>query len=121
MKKILLVCAFVIGISAVSFAQGGGQRRTPKEQVDRLKEQITGITDDQTTKLTVIYTEAAKKRDSVMTAANGDRSVMMGAMMKMTPLTDAKIKAVLTADQAKAYQKIADERAAQMKARMQGN
>jgi protein CpxP len=120
MKKLLLVCAFVIGVSAVSFAQGGG-RRTPKEQTDRLKEQITGITDDQATKITAIYTEASKKRDSLMTAANGDRSAMMGAFMKMMPATDAKIKAVLTADQAKAYQKIADERAAQMKARMQGN
>lgn len=121
MKKLVLVCAFVLGVSAVSFAQGGGQRRTPKEQTDRLKEQITGITDDQATKLTVIYTEAAKKRDSLMTAANGDRGAMMAGFMKITPLTDAKIKAVLTADQAKAYQKIADERAAQMKARMQGN
>jgi len=119
MKKLLLVCAFVIGVSAVSFAQGGG-RRTPKEQVDRLKTQITGITDDQAAKLTVIYTESAKKRDSLMTAANGDRAAMMAGFMKMTPATDAKIKAVLTADQAKAYQKIADERAAAMKARMAG-
>jgi protein CpxP len=121
MKKLVLVCAFVLGVSAVSFAQGGGQRRTPKEQTDRLKEQITGITDDQAAKLTVIYTEAGKKRDSLMTAANGDRSAMMAGFMKITPLTDAKIKAVLTADQAKAYQKIADERAAQMKERMKGN
>jgi protein CpxP len=37
MKKLVLVCAFVIGVSAVSFAQGGGHRRTPKEQVEQLK------------------------------------------------------------------------------------
>jgi protein CpxP len=118
MKKVLLVCAFVIGVSAVSLAQGGGQRRTPKEQVEQLKTQITDLNDDQVAKLTVVYTDIAKKRDSLMTAANGDRAAMMAGFMKMQPITDSKIKAVLTADQGKAYQKIADERAAAMKARM---
>jgi hypothetical protein len=124
MKKVLLVCAFVIGVSAVSFAQGGGQRRTPKEQVEQLKEKIAGINDEQTAKLTVIYTDAAKKRDSLMTAARdagGDRTAMMATFMKLNTANDAKIKAVLTADQGTAYQKIADERAAAMKARMAGN
>lgn len=120
MKKLLLVCAFVIGVSAVSLAQGGG-RRTPKEQTDQLKEKVAGITDDQAAKITAVYTEIAKKRDSIRTAANGDMQAMMGAMMKMQPVNDAKIKAVLTADQAKEYQKWADERAAAMKARMSGN
>jgi protein CpxP len=120
MKKVLLVCAFVIGVSAVSLAQGGG-RRTPKEQVEQLKTQITDLNDDQVAKLTVVYTDIAKKRDSLMTAANGDRAAMMAGFMKLQPATDAKIKAVLTADQGKAYQKIADERAAAMKARMAGN
>lgn len=121
MKKVLLVCAFVIGVSAVSFAQGGGRMRmTPKESVDRLKEQITGITDDQTTKLTAVYTDAGKKRDSIRTAAGDDRQAMMAGMMKMQPTTDAKIKAILTADQAAAYQKMVDKRMEQMKARMQG-
>ena len=124
MKKLVLVCAFVIGVSAVSLAQGGGNRRTPKEQVEQLKEKIAGITDDQTAKLTVIYTDASKKRDSLMTAARdggGDRAAMMATFMKVSAANDVKIKAVLTADQAKEYQKIADERAAAMKARMQGN
>jgi protein CpxP len=119
MKKVLLVCAFVIGISAVSHAQGGG-RRSPAEQTDQLKTQITGITDDQAAKITTIFTAAAKSRDSLRTAANGDRAAMMQGYMKMQPATDAKIKAVLTPDQATAYQKVADERAAAMKARMQG-
>ncbi|MDB5158950.1 MAG: hypothetical protein JWR50_3657 [Mucilaginibacter sp.] len=120
MKKLVLVCAFVIGISAVNLAQGGG-RRTPKEQTDQLKEKVTGVTDDQTTKITAIYTEAGKKRDSLMTAANGDRSAMMAGYMKLTPAINAKIKAVLTEAQGKEFQKWADERAAAMKARMQGN
>jgi len=122
MKKLLLVCALVIGISAASHAQGGG-RRTPDQQVEQLKTQITGITDDQAAKIKAVYVSAAKTRDSLMTAAQGggDRSAMMQSFMKMQATNDTKIKAVLTADQATAYQKIADERAAQMKARMQGN
>jgi len=122
MKKLLLVCAFIIGISAVSFAQGGG-RRTPAEQVATLKTQLTGLTDDQSSKILAIYTVAGKSRDSLfatMQNGGGDRSTMMATFMKSQATTDAKIKAVLTPDQATAYQKIADDRAAAMKARMNG-
>lgn len=120
MKKLLLICAFVVGVSAVSFAQGGG-RRTPKDQVDRLKTQITGITDDQATKLTTVFTDAAKKIDSVRQAAGDDRQAFMTAYMKMQPATDAKIKAILTADQAKEYQKVVDQRMERMKQMQNGN
>lgn len=114
------MCAFVIGISTVSFAQGGG-RRSPAEMTDRLKTQLTGLTDDQATKITAIYTVRAKSIDSLITGANGDMSAMMQKMMPITTATNAKIKTVLTPEQATAFQKIADEQAAQMKARMQGN
>jgi protein CpxP len=124
MKKLVLVCAFVIGVSAVSFAQGGGgMRRTPKEQTDRLKEQIAGITDDQATKITAIYAVQTKRIDSLRTAA-GDGADMRALFPKFTPITteaNVKIKAVLNTEQATAFQKIVDERAAAMKARMQGN
>jgi protein CpxP len=120
MKKLVLVCAFVIGVSAISFAQGGG-RRTPAERTDMLKTQLTGLTDDQASKITAIYTVAAKSQDSLRTASNGDFQAMMPGYMKLNEATTVKIKAVLTADQAAAYQKIVDEQAARMKARMQGN
>jgi hypothetical protein len=102
MKKLLLVCAFVIGVSAVSFAQGR-QQQTPAQQLDRLKTAVTGITDDQATKITAIYTTSAKSMDSLRTAANGDRDAMREKMMPMRAATNAKIKAVLTADQAKQF------------------
>lgn len=122
MKKVLLVCAFVLGVSAVSFAQGGGRmRQTPQAQTDTLKAHVSGVTADESTKLLAVFTDVAKSRDSLRQAANGDRQAMMSGYMKMQPVTDAKIKAVLTADQAKAYQAWADKRAAAMKARMQGN
>jgi protein CpxP len=115
----MLVCAFVLGISAISFAQGGG-RRSPADQAAALKTSLS-LNDDQTAKVTAIYVAAGKTRDSLMANAGDDRAAMMQTFMKMQGTTDVKIKAVLTADQATAYQKIADERAAQMKARMQGN
>jgi periplasmic protein CpxP/Spy len=77
MKKLMLVCAFVLGVSAVSFAQGGRPQRTPDEQVTQLKTQITGITDAQSAKLLVIYQAQTKSMDSLRTAANGDRAAMM--------------------------------------------
>ncbi|MFD2146641.1 hypothetical protein [Mucilaginibacter antarcticus] len=130
MKKFALVCAFVLGASVATFAQNGGgggrMRMEPKAQVASLKEKITTITDDQAAKLLVVYTDAAKKRDSTFTAmrdggGGGDRAAMMEVFTKMQTATDVKIKGVLTADQAKAYQKISDEAAAARKARMQGN
>jgi protein CpxP len=112
MKKLLLVCAFVMGICAVSFAQGR-QQQTPAQQVDRLKTQITGLTDDQAVKATVIFTAAAKSQDSLRTAnAGGDRAAMRPARTALMAATTAKIMAILTPDQAAAYKKIQDERAA---------
>jgi len=122
MKKVLLVCALVLGISAFSFAQGGGRMRmTPQAQTDTLKAHVSGVTADQSTKLLAVYTAVAKSRDSLRQAAGDDRQAMMAGFMKMQTTTDAKVKAVLTADQAKEYQTWADKRMAQMRARMNGN
>jgi protein CpxP len=127
MKKLLFVCAFVCGISAVSFAQGGGGRaQTPDAMLDRLKTRamITGITDDQATKIKAIYAVQIKSRDSLTAAMGGAGNVDYRAMMpKMQPITDAtnaKITAVLTPDQAATFKKYNDTQAAAMKARMQG-
>ena len=117
MKKIFLVCTLALGISAASFAQGPPQR-TPEGLLERLKTQITGITDAQSAKLLVVYQAQAKSMDSLMAAAGDDR---MAAFQKMAPITAAyntKIKAVLTPEQAAAFQKQADERAERMRQRM---
>ena len=122
MKKVLLAAAFVLGMSAVSFAQGRMGGGTPEQQIERLKTQITGITDAQTAKLTVIYQAQAKSRDSLMAAIgqDGDRMAMMQKMQPITNAYNAKIKAVLTPEQATAFQKQVDERAERMKQMQQG-
>ena len=112
MKKLLLVCLLAIGASAMSFAQGGpgggGQRGggTPEQQLERLKTQITGITDAQSTKLLAIYTASAKSTDSLRTATGVDRAEYREKSAPITAARTAKIKAVLTADQQKAFDAI---------------
>ncbi|MDB5154805.1 MAG: hypothetical protein JWR54_3556 [Mucilaginibacter sp.] len=113
MKKILLMCCFLIGITAVSRAQGGG-RRSPEERAKQLQTQLS-LNDDQTTKITAIYKAQSVKMDSVRTVSNGDREAMMKAMMPMMQSTNDKIKAILTADQAAAYDKLMKERMDRMK------
>jgi protein CpxP len=122
MKKIFLVCAFVLGVSAVSLAQGF-QQRTPAEQVDQLKTQVAGITDAQAAKLKLVYEAAGKTRDSLVSAmqnGGGDMQAGMANFTKMRDKTNAQVKAVLTAEQQTAFQKVADAQAERMKQMMQG-
>jgi protein CpxP len=106
MKKLMLVCCFVIGAVTMSFAQGGGRpQMKPEDQAKALQTSLK-LTDDQTSKVLVIYTAQAAKRDSMMKAANGDMSSMRGAMRPMMEATNTKIKAILTAEQATEFDKI---------------
>ncbi|WP_345951763.1 hypothetical protein ABDD95_10075 [Mucilaginibacter sp. PAMB04274] len=112
MKKILLVCCFVLGISAVSFAQGGGggrMGRSPEEQAKSLQTQLK-LTDDQTAKVLAIYQTQRKAMDSLRTASNGDFQSMRTAMGPMMEANNTKIKAILTTEQKEAYDKMLAER-----------
>ena len=114
MKKFLLMCCFLIGITAVCRAQGGGMRRSPEDRAKALQTQLK-LTDDQATKITAIYKAQATKMDSVRTAANGDRQAMRSAMMPLMKDSNDKIKAILTPDQATAYDKIMQDRMDRMR------
>jgi len=105
MKKVILVAALALGFSAASFAQGP-PRRTPDEQVANLKTQIAGITDAQAAKLKLAFEAQTKKRDSLFAKANGDIQSVMPEMQKMRETSAAQIKAILTPEQAAAYDKI---------------
>jgi protein CpxP len=114
MKKLLLMCCFVIGISAVSRAQGGGgggMRMTPEDRVAQMKTSLK-LTDDQSTQILAILKAGAAKRDSVRNAG-GDREAMRPIMME----TNNKVQAILTDDQKAAYKKMMDD----MRAKMQQN
>ncbi len=114
MKKFLLMCCFLMGIAAVSHAQGGGMRKSPEERAKDLQTQLK-LTDDQTAKVTAVYKEQAVKMDSVRTAANGDRDAMRSAMMPMRKATNDKVKAILTPEQVTAFDKIQKDMMDRMK------
>ena len=88
---------------------------SPADRAKALQTQLK-LTDDQTAKVTAIYTAQATKMDSVRTAANGDRDAMRAGMGPIRTSTNTQIKAILTPDQATAFQKMQDD----MRARMQG-
>jgi len=113
MRKFLLMCCFLIGVTAVCRAQGGRQRLSPEDQAKQLQTQLK-LSDDQTTKITTILKTQSTKMDSVRTAANGDRDAMRTAMGPLRKASNDQIKAILTPDQAAAWQKMMDERRAQM-------
>ena len=114
MKKFLLMCCFLIGITAVSRAQGGGMRMAPEDRAKMLQKQLN-LNDDQTAKITAIYTAQKAKMDSVRSASNGDRDAMRTAMAPMMKETNDKVKAVLTPDQATAYDKWQKDRMDRMR------
>lgn len=118
MKKLLLMLCFIAGITSLSKAQGGGQRRSPEEQAKQLQTQLK-LSNDQTTKITSIMQMQSTKLDSVRTASNGDRQAMMQGMMPIRQMMSTKVKAILTADQSVAYDKMLADQQAQQRARMQ--
>src|ERR1700761_9617087 len=110
MKKLLLMCCFVIGISAASRAQGGGGggRMSPDDRVAQMKATLK-LTDDQSTQILAILKAGAAKRDSVRNAG-GDREAMRPIMMD----TNNKVQAILTDDQKVAWKKWIDDQRAKM-------
>jgi periplasmic protein CpxP/Spy len=109
MKKLLLMCCFLIGFTAISRAQGGGMRMSPEDRVAAMKTQLK-LSDDQAAKILAIYKASAAKRDSIRNAG-GDREAMRPLMQQ----TNAQVQGVLTDDQKAAYKKMMDD----MRARMQ--
>lgn len=111
MKKILFMCCFFMGISAIGFAQNGRMMATPTEQADRLKASLK-LNDSQTAKIKTIYEGQAKSLDSLRAAMNGNMDGMREKFMPIRTATNTKIKAVLTPAQAATFQKEQDEMAA---------
>ena len=110
----MLMCCFLIGISAVCRAQGGGMRMDPATMAKQMQTQLK-LSDDQTTKITAILQNQRTQLDSVRKASNGDRDAMRTGMMPIRMSSNTQIKAILTPDQQTAYQKMLQD----MRGRMQ--
>jgi protein CpxP len=114
MKKLALSLVLVAGLAFGASAQQGGQgraRMTPEDRVKQLDEKVK-LTDDQKTKATAVYTEAAAaqvKMREEMQGGGGDMTAMREKMTKMQAENDTKINAILTEDQKKVYKAWQDE------------
>jgi len=102
MKKLILMTCLALGISAASFAQGGGgggarTPQTPDQQLATLKTNLGDLklTADQETKVMAIYKASAASTDSLTKAGGDMRTGRQPIMMAQ----NAKLKAVLTPEQ----------------------
>ena len=116
MRKIILMCLFLVGLTTLTFAQGTND---PAAQAGRLKTSLA-LNDAQTAKVTDIYTTHNKSMDSLRKQDNGDVGAMMKKMMPIIISTNDKIKAVLTPEQAATFQIKVDAQNAAMKKMMEG-
>ncbi|HLA69104.1 MAG TPA: hypothetical protein VJN65_05330, partial [Bacteroidota bacterium] len=91
MKQRWMFIPILLGLlvlTQAAFAQG--MRRSPEERAKQLKEQLL-LNDDQTKKVTEIYTESQKTVMEKMQEGMGDREAMRGFMTKQTGKVDSLI------------------------------
>lgn len=106
MKKILLICCLLIGITSATFAQTNHPGTTdPAEKAKSLQKELK-LTDEQTTKITAIYQESAQKFDKIKTEEHGNTNKMLVAIRPLRTATIKKIKNVLTPGQTVKYDKL---------------
>ena len=128
MKKLLIICGMLFSIVTFAQAQDGqGQGRrggTPEErakrQTEMLSEKLT-LSADQKAKVQAIYLEQGPKMRKLRDSLGDDRAGFRAAMMKANQENEAKIAALLTDDQKKAYTAWIKERNEAMKKRMAEN
>jgi|HubBroStandDraft_2_1064218.scaffolds.fasta_scaffold522421_2 Spy/CpxP family protein refolding chaperone len=80
-----------------------------QKMTERVKQNVTGITPDQESKILAAETEYAKGMQDARTSSNGDRDAMRSKMEPLRQTRDSKIKAVLTPDQQAQYDKVSPQ------------
>jgi hypothetical protein len=107
MKKMFLMLAAFVAISASSSAQGGFTRRTPEERAAVIHSKLDSAFKTDPSKLAtldtaliVLYKAQDKKREEFMAGGTmPDRETMMAEMKKFSDARDEMIKAILTEEQ----------------------
>ena len=120
MKKsslIALALGAVIAFSPAAQAQEkkeGRGRQTPEERMKQLSEALK-LTDEQKTKLAPILKEEGEKLRAIFEDTKSSREEKGKKMQEARKDLTAKVKAVLTPEQAEKYEKIQAEMAAKRK------
>ena len=102
----MAVLALLVGTQA-AFSQG--MRRSPEERAKQLKEQLS-LTDEQTKKVTQIYTASQDSMMAMMQSGGGDRSAMRGMFQKETERVDKEIEKILTKEQVAKFEEVKKQR-----------
>jgi len=116
MKKLILLGASVLMMSAISIAQPGKPgKRSPQERAEHQTERLTkelSLTPEQATKVKAILASKGAEMDSVRAKkmAGGEKSEVRGDRKAAREKTDAQLKAVFTAEQYAKYQAMMQER-----------
>lgn len=106
MKKVLLICCLLIGVTSANYAQTNKPSTTdPAEKAKGLQKQLK-LTDAQTAKIATIYQESAQKFEKIKAAEHGNTNKMTEAIKPLRAATIKKIKAILTPTQAVKYDKL---------------
>lgn len=124
MKKLLIICGMLFTTITFANAQDGQGRRggTPEERAKRQTEQLAEklkLNDDQKAKVQAIYLEQGPRMRKLRDSLGDNREGFRAAMLKSNEQNEAKIAAVLTEDQKKAYTVWIKERNEAMKKRME--
>ncbi|TCD00906.1 periplasmic heavy metal sensor [Pedobacter psychroterrae] len=126
MKKLLIICGLLFSVVTFANAQDGQGRRggTPEERAKRQSEQLAEklkLSDDQKAKVHAIYLEQGPKMRKLRDSLGDNREGFRAAMTKSNAQNEAKIAAVLTDDQKKAFTAWIKERNEAMKKRQEAN
>ena len=110
-RKILL--AGIAAMFSITFASAqGGQRKSTEERVKEIKEKFVdfkldaGKSAQVDSAFTVFFNSNQKAMEDMRASGSMDREAMRASRQKLSDERDAKLKAILTADQ---YKKWKDE------------
>ncbi|MDN3548491.1 hypothetical protein [Mucilaginibacter aquaedulcis] len=104
MKKLILIIAFVTGVTALVNAQEKADK-TPAQKAahktQKLQKKLK-LTAAQTKQVNALFTTEATRMDSLK-AHKADKKASKGTHKAIEEQTDKKLNSILTADQKKAY------------------
>jgi periplasmic protein CpxP/Spy len=120
-----ITAAFVLILGVLMLlspaAQAQPQRMSVEKHIKILKDTLK-LNEAQTKKITTILEDQREEMTTAMGENHGDRQAMHAAVQEILEKTDNKIKEVLTTEeQAKIYDKMIEDRQAQMTKRMKNS
>ena len=106
MRKILTMCCLFFGLTIAANAQANHPGITdPVEKAKALQKQLR-LSDDQTSKIAVIYQDSEQKFDKIKAADNGNTNKMMNDIGPLRTATIRKVKSVLNHTQTVKYDEL---------------